>query len=126
MDCKPESSARTFFRITLIAVQGMLACIIDVASAIIFIPFAPIVLTIERWQFKKERDENLKQGSVWRQLGMLPLWVIQSFCIGCIIPFSVFRQSIRDIRSMMQVEWHNRWMAATPKTPEGHPISIEK
>ena len=126
MDCKPESAARTFCRITLISLQGFVAGVIGFILAVMFIPFAPLVLTVSRWIYQKNIEANKGIKGTCKRLAMLPLWIIQSFCIGCVMPFDIIRRRMVEIKDIAMIEWTNRWKAAHPKTPDGHPLSIEE
>ena len=126
MDCKPESAARTFFRIALISIQGALMGLVGFVMAILFIPFASFVLTVERWCHHGKNGGGKGLRGFLKRLAMTPLWILQAVCISLIAPFSLVVDVAWLIRSAASVEWKMRWIAAMPKTPDGHPIPIDE
>ena len=125
MDCKQEPAARTFIRITLITIQGVLATVLSFAVSVILIPFAPFLLTYSRFRIQKERDkiEGL-EVAWWKRAALIPLWAAQSIPLALVIPFTVLRNGFDGIVSVAKSEWANRWRAACPKNPYGDPLSV--
>lgn len=125
MDCKQEPAARTFIRITLITIQGVLATVFSTAVSVMLIPFAPFILTYSRFRIQKERDKIEGVGVAWRKrAALIPLWAAQSVPIAIVIPFTVLRNGWNGIVSVAKSEWVNRWRAACPKNPYGKPLAI--
>lgn len=119
MDCKLEPASRTLLRIECLSLQGCVKGLLCFIRDILFAPFVPFVVMAMRWRVAKAR-----RGIVMRLL-LFPWW----FLIGCFMavatPFMRLWFMLKDIVSVCDAEWQNRWTASTPKMPDGHPYPIE-
>lgn len=112
MDCKPESAARTLCRISLIAIQGVLHGIVSFLLALLFIPgtFAIVVHT------------EVRARSGWAVILLFPWFLVEGILGALLSPFVVLWKHWHDIREVVAIEWRARWLAASPKKPDGEPI----
>ena len=112
MDCKPEPAARTFCRITLLAIEGMIAAVLRLLIGILLIPFNIVTRSI---------GEARQFFGGWRWM-MLPLAVCIGVWRAVINPFVICITTLRDGVEICAEEWRGRWLAAVPKKPDGTPI----
>lgn len=125
MDCKQEPAARTFIRITLITIQGVLATVLSFAVSVALIPLSPFLLTYSRFRIQKERDKIEGNNVAWlKRAALIPVWAAQSIPLSLVIPFTILRNGFDGIVSVAKSEWVNRWRAACPKNPYGDPLSV--
>ena len=116
MDCKPESAARTLCRISLIAIQGVLHGIVFLLLAMLFIPatFALVVHT------------EVRARSGWAVILLFPWFLVEGIFGALLSPFVVLWKHWRDLLEVVAIEWRARWLAASPKKPDGEPIPEEE
>ena len=120
MDCKLENAIRTLLRIEAILFQGFVRGVFSSIMLILSIPVAPFCLTYLRF-----KQSKVALGRIRRFL-MIPLWFIQSFVISLMAPIMNILSMAISMKDVAMVEWVNRWMASTPKKPNGHPLDMDE
>lgn len=118
MDCKTESIVRTFIRIEVIALQGLLQGSFLSLMGIVLIPFVPFIVAFARWRVTRGSKRWLTR------VMCLPMWLLSGLLFGIINPIGILFKAFADIREMAYIEWANRWMTGQPKKPNGHPLPI--
>lgn len=116
MDCKPEPAARTFCRITLLAIEGVIAAALSLIKGTLLIPFNIVTMSI---------GEARQFFGGWRWV-LLPLAVCVGGWRAVVNPFVMCLNTLRDGVEICAEEWRGRWLAAEPKKPDGTPIGIDK
>lgn len=118
MDCKTESAVRTFLRIEVIILQGLMYGEFVFFQGIGLIPFMPFMVAVERWR--------LTRGSKQWPLRViyLPIWFLLGILFGVVNPFRLLFKMFAALKEVARVEWTNRWMAGQPKKPNGHPLPV--
>lgn len=118
MDCKTENAVRTFLRIEVIILQGLLQGVFLSLIGVCLIPFVPFIVAFTRWRVERNR---LK----WHTRVMLtPMWMLSGFFFGLANPIGILFKAIADVKEIARVEWENRWRLGQPKKPNGHPLPI--
>ena len=116
MDCKPESAARTLCRIALLVIQGALLGICRFVFGVVFIPGTfCLVLNYE-----------VRSHAGWSVIVLFPVFLIIALVCAIAAPFIVGWKHCRDICEVVAIEWRARWLAASPKKPDGEPIPEEE
>lgn len=112
MDCKPESAARTLCRISLIVIQGVLHGVCLFLFGVLLIPVTFFLVL----------NAEVMGHRGWLVILLFP-WFVAEGVIGALFsPFYVLWRQGRDICEVAAVEWRARWLAASPKKPDGEPI----
>lgn len=119
MDCKTESAVRTFIRIEVIILQGLLRGIFLSLIGVVLIPFVPFFVAFARWRVSRRNKRWLTR------VLCLPMWLLSGFLFGLINPIGILFKSLADMKAIARVEWMNRWMTGKPKKPNGHPLQIQ-
>lgn len=114
MDCKPEPRARTFVRIAILCLEGVLTWVI---SGIIAAIVSPVTAAVFCYR-------HIKYSKGWRKVVLIPAYIVHSIIAAIAMPFVVVAHHIASTIEIVKIEWMTRWMAAQPKTPNGHPIAI--
>ena len=118
MDCKTESAIRTFIRIEVIILQGLLHGTFLSLMGIFLIPVVPFVVAFARWRVTRG-------GKRWLTRVMcLPMWFLSGLILGLLNPMGILLKAFADIYEVSRTEWKNRWMTGQPKKPNGHPLTI--
>lgn len=118
MDCKPESAVRTFIRIEVIILQGLLHGILLSLMGVVLIPFVPFIVAFARWRVTRGSKRWLTR------VMCLPMWFLSGLLFGIINPIGILFKSLADMKEIARIEWMNRWMTGQPKRPNGHPLKI--
>lgn len=114
MDCKQEPAARTFCRITLLAIEGLLMALLRLAVGIMLIPIHCVMMAVE---------ESMRLHG-WRWV-CVPFSVVKGMAKSIVFPFVDVRHTLGDTIEICKAEWKMRWRYAKPKMPDGTPIEIE-
>ena len=118
MDCKTENAVRTYIRIEVIVLQGLLQGLFLSLMGFVLIPFVPFFVAFVRWKVTKGSKR-------WfTRVVCLPMWFLSGFLFGVINPIGILLKTFTDIKEITRVEWQNRWMTGKPKKPNGHPLPI--
>lgn len=112
MDCKPEPRARTFVRIAILCIEGLLTGVLIGAWAAITAPLT-VVFSFYR---------AMKNTNGWRRWVLIPAFIVHSLIVAVVMPFAILAHHIASSIELAKIEWITRWMAAQPKTPNGHPM----
>lgn len=115
MDCKQEPAARTFCRITLLAIEGCMVAVLRLVVGIVLIPLHCITMSV--------REVMRLHG--WRWL-LFPLAVLIGIVKAFVFPFRLATLTMRDTIEICKAEWRGRWRYAEPKMPDGTPIDTEE
>lgn len=116
MDSVSESAATTFARMEVLAMQGVLRAGVVFLAGVVAMPFAPFALTAVRASQK---------GESWRKkLLCLPAWFFWGIAIAILAPFSSALSVLSATRTMVAVEWRERWRCGTALRPDGSPMRI--
>ena len=118
MDCKTESAVRTFIRIEVVILQGLLHGIFLSLIGVVLIPIVPFIVAFARWR-------AIRVSAGWLSgIICLPWWLLSGLLFGIINPIGILFKAVADISEVAHIEWMNRWMAGQPKKPNGHPLPI--
>lgn len=113
MDCKQEPAARTFCRITLLAIAGCIVAVLRLVVGIVLIPIHCITMSV--------REVMRLHG--WRWL-LFPLAVCLGIAKALVFPVNAIALAISDTIEICKAEWWGRWRYAEPKMPDGTPIDL--
>ena len=113
MDCKQEPAARTFCRLTLLAIEGCMVAVLRLVVDIVLIPLHCITMSV--------REVMRLHG--WRWL-LLPLAVWIGLVKAFVFPFMLATLTMGDTIEICKAEWRGRWRYAEPKMPDGTPIDL--
>lgn len=114
MDCKQEPAARTFCRITLLAIEGCIVAVVWFVGGVVIIPLHFILRSVH--------EAMSLHG--WRWL-LLPLAVLTGLVKAFVFPFMLATLTMGDTIEICKAEWRGRWRYAEPKMPDGTPIDTE-
>lgn len=112
MDCKNESTARTFLRTSLILEQGIVFKAIGLLVVVLCVPFIPFAFAI-----------GASKGKGATGFVCIPLYFLKGVLIAVLEPFRFIVDAIRQIGDVAVLEWVTRWQAAEPKLPNGKPYT---
>lgn len=116
MDCKPDSILKTFLRMEVLALQGIVRAALLFVGGIVAIPIIPFVVAFGRW------DTNKRLHGFAMRLLLFPSWVLSGIVFAFANPFKMFLSTLADTKVIVGMEWANRWSNGRPKKPNGHPL----
>lgn len=118
MDCKLEMAARSLVRIEVLALQGLLYCVVSSLMAVLQMPWLPFREILNR-------AVTIRGRVVWLKcLLVVPVWFAVGVCKAVANPIMVAYDVLIRIGKVVQAEWENRWMASIPKKLNGCPMKI--
>lgn len=118
MDCKKESAVRTFIRIEVIILQGLLQGTFLSLMGVFLIPIVPFIVAFARWRVTRGSKRWLTR------VICLPMWLLSGLLFGVLNPMGILFKTIADVKEVARIEWMNRWMTGQPKKPNGHPLPV--
>ena len=115
---KQENTAKTLVRIEALILQGLLMGTFLAAMGIALMPVVPFVVAHKRWRAERKRHRFTTR------LLLLPFWFVSGCLFSFLTPIGIVRTTIRDIRTVVAVEWVMRLLSGEPKKPNGHPVKL--
>lgn len=114
MDCKLEPTSRSLVRIECILLQGIVRGTIELAISFLAMPFIP-------FNYSRRR---VKGNGLVKELLKFPLFLCFGVFVALSFPFRGLMRNCKLLWDIAETEWTNRWMASTPKKPNGRPLYI--
>jgi hypothetical protein len=118
MDCRPESAATTLVRIETLVLQGLFRAVMVCILGIVTMPIVPSVYMLVRLGGAK--------GNMpwWKRLLFLPVWFLLGVGFAVAAPFVSLANGIVFTKTIVGVEWRERWRYGTMRHPDGRPLPI--
>ena len=117
MDCRQESAATTLVRIEVLVLQGLARAVLVSILGIVTMPIAPFALMFIRLGGSGDMPW-------WKRILYCPAWLGIGVVLAIAAPFIALVNGIVFTKTIVGVEWRERWRCGTMRRPDGSSLPI--